>query len=154
MPLDPPIDSRFALAQLGELDMETIRHWADRLPGVGKWSSFAAIGYTSPFADFSATDRPVRIRREFADIVRVEGLMKSTGNVNNLAVVITLPVQFRPARLQEVPMMSASAAVSCGVNFEIDTTGAMYTTEIVGVAYPQTFGYIRVGFTYTLSADK
>ena len=154
MPLDPPIDSRFALAQLGELDMDTIRHWADRLPGVGRWTLFSTIGYTSPWADYCATSQPMRIRREFADIVRVEGLLKTTGNVNGLATIITLPVQFRPSRPQEIAMMGASAAANCGVNFEVDTAGLFYPTEIVGVAFPQTFGYIRVGFTYTLSADK
>lgn len=153
MALDPPIDNRFTLPAI-DGDYETVRRWAAQLPGIGKWTLFSTLGYTSPFADYSATDRPMRIRREFADLVRIEGVIKSTSNVNTASVAIALPPQFRPVRDQDSPLLGANdGATNNWLTWRVNTAGQLLLV-LNNFGAAKTLSFAFVSFTYTLSADK
>jgi hypothetical protein len=155
-----PTDNRYRLSiPDSSLDpnLASIQAWADRIPGVGPWQLIRNVaGYNSTWADFGTTDRPVRIRREFHDIVRIEGVFKSTANIIISTPVFKLPPQFRPVRGAQLAAAGANInATTTFAAFEINAAGEFYVTECYpypGAAVP--VGYIRVGATYTISPDR
>jgi hypothetical protein len=161
MPKDYPTDPRFKLHIPSDADgdrdpaIQAMQQWADQLPGVGKWKLLSDVAtYNSPFTNYSSTDRPVRIRREYADIVRLDGVMKTTAAVNQNAPICTLPPQFRPLRQVQLGVgFGTGGGVFTGIAFEITTAGVLLFVEWTPAA-PTTFAYFRLSFTYSLSSDK
>jgi hypothetical protein len=118
----------------------------------GPWILFSTLGYTSPWTDFSTTDRPMRIRLEGADIVRVEGLMKTTANVSAPGTIVTLPPEFRPIRTQDSPLFTTSffsPSAPQAAFFEVQPTGS-FGGAFGGSVLPATYSYIYCSWQYTL----
>ena len=151
MPLDPPFDNRFALHAT---DPESIRHWANRLPGIGKWVELKSIGFTSPWADLDAGFAPSRIRREFADIVRVEGILKTTSSIYLASNIIRLPPAYRPVNANNFPQEGRFTGGTETVGrVQVAETGIVSLRFLTGTT-PDSVSFITFNFTYTLSANK
>jgi hypothetical protein len=100
----------------------------------------------------------LRIRREFADLVRLDGLIKTTAAVTNYAQVAILPPQFRPERLTQFPIGFMSLNAGAGYGFtglEISVNGSLNIVEMATTtALPATITYLRISGTYPLSPDR
>jgi hypothetical protein len=141
-----------------ELDVaeafKSIEQWANRQPAIGLWQEPTL---DSPWANFDAVNfEDARYRLE-GDMVRIEGLVKTTANVAAVnSRIFTLPEGYRPPLF--IVRYTGGYASTTGqqhmARLSIDAGGQVLFEQFAPTpagGFPYTVNYLSIALTFSMT---
>lgn len=126
-------------------NMRRIEQWGNQLRGIGKWQTPT---YTAPFADYNAAWQGARYRQE-GDLVRIEGLVKTTANVVAVnQTIFTLPKEMWPP-LALTFLQVGSVTNEQYARVVVTAAGVVYLVGVANLAFPYTVAFLSLNMTFS-----
>ena len=120
--------------------------------GSAQGNGWSVPTFTSPWANYdnAGTWQVARYRWEGANVIRIEGLVKTTANITPIASIFTIPVGYRPPQnLITAQWGSGIGAESAARVTVIGSSGSVELVSIYNSAAPYTVGFLSINITYS-----
>lgn len=121
--------------------------------GSAQGNVWIAPTLNSPWVNYdnAGTWQVARYRREGSNIIRIEGLIKTTANITPISTIFTIPVGYRPPQnLVTAQWGSGVGAESSGRVTVTASNGNLDFNAIYNSVPPYTVGYISINITYSV----